>query len=140
MIGLSWPTVTVVFFLPRLLVAWAINIAALWVADALWDGVRINGAGRTDTGVHALGQVIGFQVDTRIPIDRVVADAWKGQAPVDSVEMAVSRVGKYEGMTSFKPGQLFPGEFNPAKSRILAMLALTKTKDPTKVQEMFDAY
>jgi hypothetical protein len=47
-------------------------------------------------------------------IDRIVADAWKGQAPIESIEMAVSRVGKYEGMTSFKPGQLFPGEFDPA--------------------------
>jgi hypothetical protein len=47
-------------------------------------------------------------------VDRIVAMAWKGKAPVDSVEMAVSRVGKYEGMTSFVPGQNFPGEFNPA--------------------------
>jgi hypothetical protein len=46
-------------------------------------------------------------------IDRIVADAWKGQAPIESIEMAVSRVGKYEGMVSFKPGQLFPGEFDP---------------------------
>jgi putative membrane protein len=30
-------------FVPRLLIAWAINLAALWAADALWDGVRING-------------------------------------------------------------------------------------------------
>jgi putative membrane protein len=27
----------------RLVVAWAINAAALWLADALWDGVTING-------------------------------------------------------------------------------------------------
>jgi hypothetical protein len=47
-------------------------------------------------------------------IDRVVADAWVGQAPVGSVEMAVSKVGKYEGMISFKPNQNFPGEFDPA--------------------------
>jgi putative membrane protein len=32
-----------VSFVPRLLIAWAINLAALWVADALWDGVRIEG-------------------------------------------------------------------------------------------------
>jgi putative membrane protein len=30
-------------FVPRLAVAWAINAAALWAADALWDGVRIHG-------------------------------------------------------------------------------------------------
>src|ERR671936_2231437 len=32
------------FFLPRAIVAWAINVLALWAADALWDGVRIHGA------------------------------------------------------------------------------------------------
>jgi putative membrane protein len=31
------------FLLTRALVALAINAAALWVADALWDGVTING-------------------------------------------------------------------------------------------------
>jgi putative membrane protein len=30
-------------FVPRLAIAWAINLAALWVADALWTGVRIDG-------------------------------------------------------------------------------------------------
>ena len=30
-------------FVPRLVVAWAINLAALWVADAIWEGVRIHG-------------------------------------------------------------------------------------------------
>ncbi|HEU5278761.1 MAG TPA: phage holin family protein [Gaiellaceae bacterium] len=30
-------------FVPRLVIAWAINLAALWAADALWDGVRIDG-------------------------------------------------------------------------------------------------
>jgi putative membrane protein len=30
-------------FVPRLAIAWAINLAALWAADALWDGVRIDG-------------------------------------------------------------------------------------------------
>lgn len=30
-------------FVSRLAIAWAINLAALWVADALWTGVRIDG-------------------------------------------------------------------------------------------------
>src|ERR671933_255876 len=30
-------------FLPKLAVAWAINAAALWAADALWGSVRIHG-------------------------------------------------------------------------------------------------
>jgi putative membrane protein len=30
-------------FVPRLVIAWAINLAALWVANAIWEGVRIDG-------------------------------------------------------------------------------------------------
>ena len=30
-------------FLSRLVIAWGINALALWAADGLWDGVRING-------------------------------------------------------------------------------------------------
>jgi putative membrane protein len=30
-------------FVPRLVIAWAINLAALWAANAIWDGVRIEG-------------------------------------------------------------------------------------------------
>lgn len=30
-------------FVPRLAIAWAINLAALWAADAIWVGVRIDG-------------------------------------------------------------------------------------------------
>jgi putative membrane protein len=42
-------------FLMRLAVAWAINAAALWVADALWDGVTINGAAALLIGSAVLG-------------------------------------------------------------------------------------
>ncbi|MDX6401865.1 MAG: putative rane protein [Gaiellaceae bacterium] len=39
---MSFYTVAVTF-VPRLVIAWAINLAALWVANALWDGVHIQG-------------------------------------------------------------------------------------------------
>jgi L-asparaginase len=34
-------------------------------------------------------------------------------------------------------GFVASGEFNPAKSRVLLQLALTKTKDPVQIQKMF---
>src|SRR5512133_4241864 len=39
----------------RLAIAWAINAAALWVADAIWDGVTINGAAAYIIGSAVLG-------------------------------------------------------------------------------------
>ena len=42
-------------YVPRLLVAWGINAAALWVANALWDGVRIHGWTAYLIGAAVLG-------------------------------------------------------------------------------------
>src|SRR5437764_14565049 len=42
-------------FLPKLAVAWAINAAALWAANALWDGVRIHGWAAYLIGAAVLG-------------------------------------------------------------------------------------
>ena len=42
-------------FALRLAVAWAINLAALWLADALWDGVRIHGWAAFLIGSAVLG-------------------------------------------------------------------------------------
>lgn len=41
--------------LPRFIIAWAINLAALWVADAIWDSVTINGAAAYLIGSAVLG-------------------------------------------------------------------------------------
>ena len=42
-------------FAARLAIAWAINAAALWVANALWDGVSIHGAAAYIIGSAVLG-------------------------------------------------------------------------------------
>jgi putative membrane protein len=44
-----------VFVFPRFVVAWAINAAALWAADGLWDGVRIDGWTSFLVGAAVLG-------------------------------------------------------------------------------------
>ena len=42
-------------FAARLVIAWAINLAALWVADALWGGVHISGWAAFLIGSAVLG-------------------------------------------------------------------------------------
>jgi len=42
-------------YVPRFAVAWAISVAGLWVANALWDGVRIHGAAAYLIGGAVLG-------------------------------------------------------------------------------------
>ncbi len=44
--------------------------------------VRVTGAGRTDTGVHALGQVVSFRCWSRVPVERMPA-ALNGALPQD---------------------------------------------------------
>lgn len=53
--------------------------------------VRVHGAGRTDAGVHALGQVAGFRCDTRIPLESM-ALALNSAFPSDISTVAVEEV------------------------------------------------
>ena len=53
--------------------------------------VRISGAGRTDSGVHALGQVIGFRAETRIPPDKM-AVALNSALPKDIAAVKAEEV------------------------------------------------
>lgn len=50
-----WFYTVAVSFVPRLAIAWAINLAALWVANAVWDGVHIHGAKAYLIGSAVLG-------------------------------------------------------------------------------------
>ena len=66
------------------------NVLERALAKLCGEQVELAAAGRTDTGVHAYGQVVNFFTDGRIPVDRlpravngllppdiVVAEAWE---------------------------------------------------------------
>lgn len=55
------------------------------------QSARVQGAGRTDAGVHALGQVISFEAETRIPIDKMAA-ALNSVLPGDIAAVAAEEV------------------------------------------------
>jgi tRNA pseudouridine38-40 synthase len=75
--------------------------------------IRLSGAGRTDAGVHALGQVVSFGVETRIPLDRM-ALALNKTLPPDVTIRSVTEVD---------PG--FDARFS-ASSRIYSYLILNR--------------
>ena len=47
----------------------------------LKENIRVIGASRTDSGVHALGNVAVFDTDTRIPAEKISYASVRGQAP-----------------------------------------------------------
>jgi tRNA pseudouridine38-40 synthase len=57
----------------------------------LKEHIKINGAGRTDAGVHAEGQVINFYSNTKIPLERLPL-AINCQLPDDLVVKTVEEV------------------------------------------------
>ncbi|MBF5043104.1 type II asparaginase [Aggregicoccus sp. 17bor-14] len=63
-----------------------------------------------------------------------------GVLAVRSTRLATGLVLRNNEVDDDKMGFVASGEFNPAKSRVLAQLALTKTKDPKAVQQIFNTY
>ena len=54
------------------------------IAQVTGQAVRVLASGRTDAGVHALGQVVGFRTDSTLPPD-VLLRALNGNLPHDIV-------------------------------------------------------
>jgi len=63
------------------------------IATLTKEDVRVCGAGRTDAGVHAIGQVISFETSGTIPTDRI-AIALNSVLPKDIVVRDVAEVDK----------------------------------------------
>jgi tRNA pseudouridine38-40 synthase len=57
------------------------------------EQVRVNASGRTDTGVHALGQVVNFRTETKYPPD-VLLRAVNARLPEDVVITAAEEVAE----------------------------------------------
>lgn len=64
----------------------------------------------------------------------------KGILVVRSTRLPTGMVLRNNEVNDDKSGFVASGEFNPAKSRVLAQLALTETNDPKRVQQMFNTY
>lgn len=60
--------------------------------ERLGQEIRLTGAGRTDAGVHALGQVVTFECEPRIPVERM-ALALNGVLPRDLSVRHVEEAG-----------------------------------------------
>lgn len=77
---------------------------------------------------------------TETALERVTAAAKKGVVVVRSSRLASGIVYRNNEVDDDKLGLVASDELNPAKSRVLLMLALTKTSDVEKIQKMFDEY
>ncbi len=87
---------------------------------------RITGAGRTDAGVHALGQVVSFRVETRIPVERM-ALAWNSALPPDVTVRHVE-----------EDPEAFNARFS-ASSRLYAYLILNR-RVPSALLRRYSAF
>ena len=63
-----------------------------------------------------------------------------GLLVVRSTRLPTGLVLRNNEINDDQSGFVASGELNPAKSRVLAQLALTKTHDPKRVQQMFNEY
>ena len=62
----------------------------------------IIGSGRTDTGVHAVGQVANFKIQTSLPVEKI-RDALNGNLPEDIAILKAEEVpGKFNAQFSAK--------------------------------------
>ncbi len=88
--------------------------------------VRVTGAGRTDSGVHAMGQVVSFAAETRIPCDKMSL-ALNGVLPSD---LSIRQV------TETEPD--FSARFS-ASSRLYGYLILNRS-EPSALWRRYSAF
>jgi L-asparaginase len=77
---------------------------------------------------------------TKPALDTLAAAAKQGIVVVRSTRLPSGMVLRDNEVPDQKLGFVASGELNPAKSRVLLQLALTRTKDPARIQRMFEEY
>ena len=102
-------------------------------ADLIDAAVKLGAKGLVIAGV-------GDGNMTAAALDRVAAAAKAGVVVVRSTRLAAGIVYRNNEVDDDKLGLIASAELNPAKARVLLMLALTRTKDVARIQTMFNDY
>ena len=116
--------------LPRVDVIYAhANMSADLIDAAIRNGAK---------GIVVAG--VGDGNMTAAALDVLTKAAKNGVVVVRSTRLPAGIVLRNNEVNDDKLGFVVSGELNPAKSRVLLQLALTKTKDPKQIQKMFYEY
>jgi L-asparaginase len=116
--------------LPRVDILYAhANMSADLIDSAVKNGAQ---------GIVIAG--VGDGNMTTPAIDALTKAAKSGVVVVRSTRLPMGIVLRNNEVDDDKLGFVASGELNPPKSRVLLLLALTKTKDPKRIQQMFYEY
>jgi len=116
--------------LPRVDIIYAhANMSADLIDAAIRNGAK---------GIVVAG--VGDGNMTTPALDALTRAAKSGVVVVRSTRLAEGIVLRNNEVNDDEKGFVASGELNPAKSRVLLQLALTKTRDPVRIQKMFYEY
>jgi len=116
--------------LPRVDVIYAhANMSADLIDAAIKNGAK---------GIVVAG--VGDGNMTTPVLDALTKAAKSGVVVVRSTRLTQGIVLRNNEVNAHEKGFVASGELNPGKSRVLLQLALTKTKDPVRIQKMFYEY
>jgi len=104
------------------------------VSPDLIDSAVANGAKGLVTAGVGNGNMTAAALEA---VRRAIA---KGVVVVRSSRVPAGSVGRNVEINDDEVGTVASGELNPAKARVLLKLALLKTTDPAKIQDLFDRY
>ena len=116
--------------LPRVDILYAYpNMSVDLIDAALRDGAQ---------GLVIAG--VGDGNMTQPALDRLAQAAKSGTVVVRSTRVGSGIVYRNNEVNDDQLGFVASGELNPGKSRVLLQLALTKTRDPGRIQQYFNEY